>query len=149
MDFSTIYKDLTNKFIDINYYLGICNIELNNSVEAIDNFNMCTKYNDKFTDGYYYKGIIYSKLKKHKKALDYFKKALKLNNKNELYQKALKDEENKINKKFKKIEIGSINLEDKEVSATFFNNSVFDKIGISFIISEYLSLFKLKDMFIS
>ena len=76
LEFSKIYSDLKNKFIDINYYLGICNIELNNYEEAINNFSICNKYDIKFGDGYYYKGIAYSKLKRYQKSIEQFKKAI-------------------------------------------------------------------------
>jgi superkiller protein 3 len=112
LDFSKKYKDLCTKFKDINYYLGICNKDLNRCVEALDNFNMCIKYDDKFGEAYYYKGIIFSDLKKHKRAIKQFKKAVECNNKNQAYQKALKKEENKLKSRLDKIKIASINLDD-------------------------------------
>ena len=114
LDFSKIYKDLKNKFIDINYYFGICNIELKNYEEALNNFNMCIKYDNKFGDGYYYKGIVYSKLKRYHYAIEQYKKALECDKNIPIYQKALKNEENKINAKFDKVEIAEINLDVSE-----------------------------------
>ena len=111
LDFSKIYKEIRYKFIDINYYFGICNLELNNYEEALNNFNMCIKYDNKFGDGYYYKGIVYSKLKKYQNAIEQYKKAIECNN-IPIYQKALKNEEIKLNKLFDKIEVAEINLDD-------------------------------------
>ena len=116
IDFSKKYKDLCTKFNDINYYLGICNKELNRCVEALDNFNMCIKYDDKFGEAYYYKGLIFSDLKKDKRAIKQFKKAVECNNKNEVYKKALKKEENKLKSKLDKIKVASINLDDDNKS---------------------------------
>ena len=95
LEFSKIYMEIKNKFIDINYFLGICNIELNKYEEAINNFEMCNKYDNKFGDGYYYKGIAYSKLNKYQKAIEQFKKAIECDNNIQLYKQSLKNEENK------------------------------------------------------
>ena len=110
LEFSKIYKEINNKFIDINYFLGICNIELNKYEEAINNFEMCNKYDNKFGDGYYYKGISYSKLNKYQKAIEQFKKAIECDNNIQLYKQALKNEENKLNILYNKIEKAEIDL---------------------------------------
>ena len=66
LEFSKIYKEINNKFIDINYFLGICNIELNKYEVGIINFQMCNYYDNKFGDGYYYKGIAYKFRRKYR-----------------------------------------------------------------------------------
>ena len=116
LEFSKIYNELKKKFIDINYYLGICNIELNNYEEAINNFNLCNKYDNKFGDGYYYKGIAYSKLKRYQKSIEQYKKAIECDD-IPIYRIALKNEENKINFLFNNIETAIIDLtENKETN---------------------------------
>ena len=109
LDFSERFKEIKNKFIDINYYLGICNIELKKYEDAINNFNICNRYDYRFADGYYYKGIAYSKLNRYKKAIEQFKKAIDCDNK-PIYQQALNNEENKLNILYNKIEKAEINL---------------------------------------
>ena len=112
IDFSKVFKELKNKFIDINYYLGICNIELNNYEEAIKNFDVCIKYDNKFVDGYYYKGIAYSKLKKCQKAIENYKKAIECDN-NPIYLNSLKNEENNFNILYNNIQFAEIDLFEK------------------------------------
>ena len=110
LDFSKLYKKIKNKFIDINYFLGISNIELKQYEEAINNFEMCNKYDNKFGDGYYYKGIVYSKLKKYQKAIEQYKKAIECDNNIQIYKQALKNEENKLQLLYNKIETAEIDL---------------------------------------
>ena len=134
LEFSKIYKELKSKFIDLNYYLGICNIELNKYEEAINNFDICNKYDNKFGDSYYYKGIAYSKLKKYQKAIEQYKKAIECEN-IPIYQNALKNEENKFNILYNKVEKAEIDLVEK--------NDIEEKNKILNIISNKKSDMKL------
>jgi tetratricopeptide (TPR) repeat protein len=125
LDFSKIYNDIKNKFIDINYFLGICNLELKKYEEAINNFEICNKYDNKFGDGYYYKGLVYSKLNKYQKAIEQFKKAIECDNNIQIYKQALKNEENKLNILYNKIEKAEIDLVSRSsISSKGKNNDI-------------------------
>ena len=95
------YRDLTKRIIDLNFYSGICNMELGKYDEAINDFDTCIKYDEKFSDSYYKKGIIYSKQNKSKEAIEQFEKAISYNNKILEFKDALKKEKEK-NKNTKK-----------------------------------------------
>ena len=92
------YKDLSEKFIDLNYYKGICNMELGNCEEAIKNFDSCNKFDKKFSESYYKKGILFSRQNRSYEAIEQFEKAIFYNNKIEEFKEALQKEKEKIEK---------------------------------------------------
>ena len=98
INFYSKYKDLSAKFIDLNFYTGICNIELGKYNDAIKNFDNCNKYDKKFSESYYKKGIIYSMQNKSNEAIEQFEKAIFYNDKISEYKEALQIEKEKIEK---------------------------------------------------
>ena len=106
--FNYVYRDLSSKFLDLNFYNGICNMELGKYPEAIKNFDNCNKYDKKFSESYFKKGIIYSMQNKSKEAIDQFEKAIYCNNKIQEYKEALQKEKEKIHK-------DNNNNEDKDI----------------------------------
>ena len=112
------YRDLSKKLIDLNFYNGICNLELGKYDEAIKNFDSCNKYDETFSESYYKKGMIYSNQNKSKEAIEQFEKAIFHNNKISEYKEALKKEKEKgKNKSYTKRNIdinnnNNINYED-------------------------------------
>ncbi len=97
--FNNKYRDLSVKFIDLNFYNGLCNLELGKYAEAINNFENCNKYDKKFSESYFKIGIIYSIQNKSKEAIEQYEKAILYNNTIPEYKEALQKEKAKIDKK--------------------------------------------------
>jgi tetratricopeptide (TPR) repeat protein len=96
--FNNKYKDLSVKFIDINFYNGLCYMELEKYSEAIKYFDNCNKYDKKFSESYYKKGIIFSMQNKSNEAIQEFEKAILYNNTIPEYKEALQNEKEKTEK---------------------------------------------------
>ena len=94
--FYSKYKELSAKFIELNYYNGLCNIEMKNYENALKNFDKCLKYDKKFSEGYFKKGIVLSLLNKPKEAIEEFENAIFYNNTIDEYKEALEKEKAKI-----------------------------------------------------
>ena len=92
-------NELKPKFIDLNYYIGICNKELNENEIALNCFDMCNKYDEKFSESYYNKGLIFSKLNKSNEAIELYNKAIKCENK-QIYRLTLNNEKKRLKKKY-------------------------------------------------
>ena len=96
MHFYSKYKILSSKFNELNYYSGICLIQLKKYENAIINFDKCIKYDKKFAEAYYNKGIAYSLLHKPREAIEQFENAIMNNSNIDDYKEALNKEKEKI-----------------------------------------------------
>ena len=98
INFYSKYKCLSTKFIELNYYNGICYLEMEKYENAIILFDKCIQYDKKFSEAYFKKGIAYSSLNKSKEAIEQFEIAISYNNKIDEYKETLKKEKEKIQK---------------------------------------------------
>jgi tetratricopeptide (TPR) repeat protein len=121
------YKDLSEKFIDLNYYKGICNMELGNCEEAIKNFDSCNKFDKKFSESYYKKGILFSRQNRSNEAIEQFEKAIFYNNKVEEFKEALQKEKEKI-EKIEKTDKNNNNTNEVSTNAISSNIVEINKI---------------------
>ena len=133
MHFYSKYKILSSKFNELNYYTGICFIELKQYENAIINFDKCIKYDKKFAEAYFNKGIVYSLLNKSKEAIEQFEIAIKYNSNIEEYKEALNKEKEKIknninnNGNIELKELLSINNSDKNEEKKDNNNNSIEE----------------------
>jgi tetratricopeptide (TPR) repeat protein len=120
------YKDFSEKLIDLNYYKGICNMELGNYEEAIKNFDSCNKFDKKFCESYYKKGILFSRQNRSNEAIEQFEKAIFYNNKVEEFKEALQKEKEKIEKNDKNDNISN-DASTSAINANKESNKIEEK----------------------